>query len=275
MRWESDGGGEFTIEMAEKTARGTDITLHLRADQDDLLNGHKIRSIVHKYSDHIVQPIVMKKEEWKDGGQVVTDEDETVNQATALWARSKNEITDEQYKEFYKHVGHDYEDPLAWTHNARGRPPGIHPAAVSAGACAVRPVGPQRPPRHQALRAPRVHHGRRRAIAADLPALRARRRRFQRPAAERVARDPAGVARTSRRSAKAAPSSVLGLLEDLATNDKEKYARFWGEFGQVLKEGAAEDFANKEKIAGLLRFASTHADTDAADRFAGRLHRAG
>ena len=114
--WESDGGGEFTIEMAEQTERGTSITLHLRDDQGDLLSGHKLRSIIHKYSDHIVQPIVMKKEEWKDGAQVMTDEDETVNQASALWARSKNDITEDEYKTFYKHVGHDYEDPLAWTH---------------------------------------------------------------------------------------------------------------------------------------------------------------
>ena len=116
VRWESDGGGEFSIEMLENVPRGTAITLQLRADQDDLLSGHKIRSIIHKYSDHIVQPILMKKEEWKEGGQVITGEDETVNQASALWARSKNEITDDEYKAFYKHVGHDYEDPLAWTH---------------------------------------------------------------------------------------------------------------------------------------------------------------
>jgi molecular chaperone HtpG len=116
VRWESDGGGEFTIEMVDKPARGTDITLHLRDGQEDMLSGHKIRSIIHKYSDHIVQPIVMKKEEWKEGGQVITDEDETVNQASALWARSRNDISDDEYKAFYKHVGHDYEDPLAWTH---------------------------------------------------------------------------------------------------------------------------------------------------------------
>ena len=116
VRWESDGGGEFTIEMVDKPARGTDITLHLRDGQEDLLAGHKIRSIIHKYSDHIVQPIVMKKEEWKEGTQIITDEDETVNQASALWARSKNEISDDEYKAFYKHVGHDYDDPLAWTH---------------------------------------------------------------------------------------------------------------------------------------------------------------
>ncbi|MDO8934066.1 MAG: molecular chaperone HtpG, partial [Rhodocyclaceae bacterium] len=116
VRWESDGSGEFTIEMLEKAGRGTEITLHLKDGQEDLLSGHKLRGIVRKYSDHIVQPIVMKKEEWKDGAQVMTDEDETVNRASALWARAKNDISEDEYKEFYKHVGHDFEDPLTWTH---------------------------------------------------------------------------------------------------------------------------------------------------------------
>ena len=116
VRWESDGGGEFSIEMVDRAARGTEITLHLREGQDDLLAGYKLREIISKYSNHIVQPILMQKEEWKDGKYETLDEDETVNQASALWARSKNEITEEQYKEFYKHVGHDFDDPLAWTH---------------------------------------------------------------------------------------------------------------------------------------------------------------
>ena len=116
VRWESDGGGEFSIEMMDKAMRGTEITLHLRDGQEDLLDGYKLRGIIRKYSNHIVQPILMNKEEWQDGEQKLTGEDETVNQASALWARSKNEISDEQYKEFYKHVGHDFGDPLAWSH---------------------------------------------------------------------------------------------------------------------------------------------------------------
>jgi molecular chaperone HtpG len=116
VRWESDGGGEFVIEMADKPNRGTDITLHLRDGQDDLLSGTKLRSIIHRYSDHIVQPIVMPKEEWKDGKSQKVDSEETVNQASALWARPRTEITDDEYKAFYKHVGHDFEDPLAWVH---------------------------------------------------------------------------------------------------------------------------------------------------------------
>ena len=114
--WESDGGGEFAIEMKEKATRGTAITLHLREGQDDLLAGFKLRSIIRKYSDHIVQPILMPKEEWKDGKQEKETAEETVNQASALWSRAKADISDEQYKEFYKHVGHDFDDPLAWSH---------------------------------------------------------------------------------------------------------------------------------------------------------------
>ena len=116
VRWESEGGGEFSVETVELPKRGTSITLHLREGQDELLNGMRLRSIIRKYSDHIVQPIRMKKEDWKDGKPQKTDEDETVNQASALWARPKSDITDEQYREFYKHVAHDYDDPLAWAH---------------------------------------------------------------------------------------------------------------------------------------------------------------
>ena len=145
VRWESDGEGEFTVEMVEKATRGTDVTLHLREGEDEFLGGWKLQSIIRKYSDHIILPIVMKKEEWKDGEQVMTDEDETVNQASALWARAKSEITDEQYKEFYKHVAHDFEDPLAWTPCPRRRQAGIHPAALHPGARARSTCGTATP----------------------------------------------------------------------------------------------------------------------------------
>ncbi len=119
IRWESDGQGEFTIAAADKATRGTDVTLHLRADEDELLNGWKLREILRRYSDHISLPIRMAKEEWdaEKGEQVKQDELETVNQANALWARNKADVTEEQYREFYKTVSHDYDDPLAWTHN--------------------------------------------------------------------------------------------------------------------------------------------------------------
>jgi molecular chaperone HtpG len=271
VHWESDGGGEFSIEMIDKPARGTDITLHLRADQDDLLSGHKIRSIIHKYSDHIVQPIVMKsekllaghpKEEWKEGGQVITDEDETVNQASALWARAKNDISDDEYKAFYKHVGHDYEDPLAWTHaRVEGRQEYTQLLYI-----------PARAPFDMWDR--NARHGiklyvRRVFIMDDAEQLLPPYLRFVRGVVDssdlplNVSREILQESKDIEAIRSGCTKKVLSLLEDMAANEKEKYTKFWGEFGQVLKEGAAEDFANKEKIAALLRFASTHEDTDA------------
>ncbi len=262
VRWESDGGGEFSIEMLDKPARGTEITLHLRADQDDLLSGHKIRSIIHKYSDHIVQPIVMKKEEWKEGKQEISTEDETVNQASALWARSRNDISDDEYKAFYKHVGHDYEDPLAWTHaRVEGRQEYTQLLYI-----------PARAPFDMWNREAR--HGiklyvRRVFIMDDAEQLLPTYLRFVRGIVD-SSDLPLNVSREILQESKDIEAiragcikKILGLLEDLAANDQEKYAKFWGEFGLVLKEGAGEDFVNKEKIAALLRFASTHADTDA------------
>ncbi len=260
--WESDGGGEFSIEMVDKPARGTEITLHLRADQDDLLSGQKIRSIIHKYSDHIVQPILMKKEEWKEGKQEITAEDETVNQASALWARSKSDISEDEYKAFYKHVGHDYEDPLAWTHaRVEGRQEYTQLLYI-----------PARAPFDMWNREAR--HGiklyvRRVFIMDDAEQLLPSYLRFVRGVVD-SSDLPLNVSREILQESKdieairaGCAKKVLGLLEELAANDTEKYAKFWDEFGLVLKEGAGEDFANKEKIAALLRFASTHADTDA------------
>jgi molecular chaperone HtpG len=262
--WESDGGGEFSIEMVNKPARGTEITLHLREDQGDLLSGHKLRSIIHKYSDHIVQPIVMKKEEWKDGGQVITDEEETVNQASALWARAKSEISDEEYKAFYKHVGHDYQDPLAWSHaRVEGKQEYTQLLYI-----------PARAPFDLYDR--NARHGvklyvRRVFIMDDAEQLLPIYLRFVRGIVD--SNDlPLNVSREILQESKdidairsGCTKKILGMLEDMASNEPDKYAQFWGEFGQVLKEGAAEDFANREKIAGLLRFATTHADTDAAN----------
>jgi len=260
VRWESDGGGEFSIEMVEKKSRGTEITLHLRDGQDDLLDGYKLRGIVSKYSNHIVQPILMKKEEWKEGKQEITDEDETVNQASALWARSKNEISDEQYQEFYKHVGHDYDDPLAWTHaRVEGRQEYTQLLYIPAHA----PFDMW--DRH-------ARHGiklyvRRVFIMDDAEQLMPSYLRFVRGVVDssdlplNVSREILQESKDIEAIRKGCTSKVLGLLADLAENDKEKYATFWAEFGKALKEGVGEDFANKDKIAGLLRFASTHADT--------------
>ena len=260
VRWESDGGGEFSVEMVEKAARGTEITLHLREGQDDLLAGYKLREIIKKYSNHIVQPILMKKEEWKDGGYVTTDEDETVNQASALWTKSKNEITEEQYKEFYKHVGHDFDDPLAWTHaRVEGKQEYTQLLYI-----------PGRAPFDMYDR--QARHGiklyvRRVFIMDDAEQLMPQYMRFVRGVVDsadlplNVSREILQESKDIEAIRKGCTGKVLGLLADLAENDKEKYARFWGEFGQVLKEGVGEDFANKDKIAALLRFATTKADT--------------
>jgi len=262
VAWESDGGGEFSIEMVEKTDRGTSITLHLREDQDDLLSGHKIRSIVHKYSDHIIQPIVMKKEEWKDGEQLITEEDETVNQASALWARAKNEISDDEYKAFYKHVGHDYEDPLAWTHaRVEGRQEYTQLLYI-----------PARAPfdlwDHNAQHGIKLYV-KRVFIMDDAEQLLPSYLRFVRGIVDsndlplNISREILQESKDIKSIREGCTKKVLGLMEDMASKDAEKYATFWGEFGQVLKEGVGQDFGNKDKIAGLLRFASSH--TDSAD----------
>ncbi|MDD2775835.1 MAG: molecular chaperone HtpG [Gallionella sp.] len=258
--WESDGGGEFTLSMLEKATRGTEITLHLRADQDDLLSGYKLRSIIQKYSDHIVQPIVMKKEEWKEDGQVTTDEDETVNQASALWARSKSDITEDEYKAFYKHVGHDYQDPLAWTHaRVEGRQEYTQLLYI-----------PAKAPFDMWDR--NARHGvklyvRRVFIMDDAEQLLPTYMRFVRGVVDsndlplNVSREILQESKDIESMRKGCTNKVLSLLEDLAKNDADKYAQFWTEFGAVLKEGTGEDHANQEKIAGLLRFATSRADT--------------
>ncbi|MBP6799598.1 MAG: molecular chaperone HtpG [Zoogloea sp.] len=266
VQWEcsmtGDTAGEYTVEPIDKAARGTEITLHLRDDQDDLLSSWKLRSIIQKYSDHILQPIVMKKEQWDEDKkeQVVTDEDETVNKANALWARAKADITDEEYTEFYKHVGHDYEEPLAWTHSkVEGRHEYTQLLYV-----------PGHAPFDMWDRTAR--HGvklyvRRVFIMDDAEKLMPLYLRFVRGIVD--SNDlPLNVSREILQESKdidtlraGCTKKVLGLLEDLAENQKDKYTTFWKEFGKVLKEGVGEDHTNKEKIAGLLRFASTLADT--------------
>ncbi|MBU1426950.1 MAG: molecular chaperone HtpG [Gammaproteobacteria bacterium] len=260
VRWESDGGGEFSIEMVDRATRGTEITLHLREGQDDLLAGYKLREIIKKYSNHIVQPILMLKEEWKDGKYETLAEDETVNQASALWARGKNEITEEQYKEFYKHVGHDFDDPLAWTHaRVEGKQEYTQLLYIPGHA----PFD---------LYDRNTRHGiklyvRRVFIMDDAEQLTPQYMRFVRGVVDsadlplNVSREILQESKDIEAIRKGCTGKVLGLLSDLAGNDKEKYAKFWGEFGQVLKEGVGEDFANKDKIAALLRFATTKADT--------------
>jgi molecular chaperone HtpG len=266
VRWESAGEGEFTVEMVDKATRGTEITLHLREGEDELLSGWRLRQIVRKYSDHITLPIVMKKEEWdKDKGeQVLTDEDETINQASALWARPKSEITDEQYKEFYKHVAHDFEDPLAHVHaKVEGKQEYTQLLYI-----------PSKAPFDLLDRGAR--HGvklyvRRVFIMDDAEQLMPLYLRFVRGIVDsnnlplNVSREILQESRDIETIRGGCVKKVLGLLEGLANSEddaeKAKYATFWTEFGRVLKEGVGEDFANKERIAKLLRFASTHNDT--------------
>jgi molecular chaperone HtpG len=258
VRWESDGGGEFSVEPAERAESGTDVTLHLREDEGDLLEGFRLKSIVSKYSDHISAPIRMRGEKWdKDKGEMVAaEEDETVNQANALWARAKSDITDEQYQEFYRHVSHDFGEPLAWTHSrVEGRTEYTQLLYIPARA----PFDLwDRNQRHGIkLYVKRVF------IMDDAEQLMPPYLRFVRGVIDssdlplNVSREILQESRDVKAIREGSTKRVLALLEDLAENQKDKYATFWKEFGQVLKEGIGDDAANRERIAALLRFAST------------------
>ncbi|WP_301103102.1 molecular chaperone HtpG [Propionivibrio sp.] len=266
VKWESAGEGEFTVEMVEKAGRGTEVTLHLREGEDEFLSGWKLRQTVRKYSDHITLPIIMKKEEWNQekGEQITTDEEETVNQASALWARPKSEIADEQYKAFYKHVAHDFEDPLAYVHaKVEGKQEYTQLLYI-----------PSKAPFDLLDRGAR--HGvklyvRRVFIMDDAEQLMPVYMRFVRGIVDsnnlplNVSREILQESRDIDTIRGGCVKKVLSLLEGLAESEdaaeQEKYATFWKEFGRVLKEGTGEDFANKDRIAKLLRFASTHANT--------------
>ena len=256
--WASDGGGEFTVESASRAVSGTEVTLHLREGEDELLNGYTLKSIISKYSDHISAPILMRKENWdKDKGEmVVADEEETVNKASALWTRAKSEISDEQYQEFYRHVSHDFGEPLAWTHSrVEGRSEYTQLLYLPARA----PFDLwDRNQRHGIkLYVKRVF------IMDDAEQLMPPYLRFVRGVIDsndlplNVSREILQESRDVKSIREGSTKRVLSLLEDLAENHKEKYETFWKEFGQVLKEGIGEDSANRERIAALLRFAST------------------
>ena len=264
--WESGGEGDFSVEMLEKAGRGTDVILHLREGEDEFLNAWRLKSIIRKYSDHITLPILMAGEKWDEekNEQVPSGEDETVNQASALWARSKSDITDEQYKEFYKHVGHDFEDPLTWVH-AKVEGKQEYTQLLYIPALAPFDLWDRNARHGVKLYVKRVF------IMDDAEKLMPLYLRFVRGVVD-SADLPLNVSREILQESKdieairnGCSRKVLSMLEALADSDeaeeKEKYAKFWGEFGKVLKEGVGEDFANKEKIAGLLRFASTHGDT--------------
>ena len=263
VRWESEGAGEFTIEPFEKAARGTEITLHLREGEDDFLSGSRLRSIIGKYSDHIVLPVVMKKEEWdKDKSEyVIKDEDETVNQANALWARPKADITQEQYDEFYKHVAHDFEGPLCHSH---ARVEGSKEYTLLLFIPQKAPFDLFDREHRQGIKL----YVRRVFIMDDAEQLMPNYLRFVRGVID-SSDLPLNVSREILQQSKdidairaGATRRVLGMIEELAENDKEKFAKFWGEFGRVFKEGVGEDAANRERIAKICRFASTKLDTE-------------
>ncbi len=266
VRWESDGGGEYTLEVTDKETRGTEVTLHLREGEDDIANGNRLRTIIRKYSDHITLPIVMKEEEWDKDNSVyrTTEKDQTVNQASALWARSKNDITEEQYHEFYKHVAHDFEAPLAYSHNkVEGRKEYTQLLYIPARA----PFDLWDREHRRGIKL----YVRRVFIMDDAEQLLPVYLRFVRGVID-SADLPLNVSREILQESKDIEAMrsgnvkrVLSMIEDLAENHKEKFATFWKEFGRVIKEGVVEDFSNKERIAKLLRFASTHADTEAQE----------
>ena len=268
VRWESGGEGEFTIENISLPLRGTRIILHLREGEDEFLSTWKLKSTIRKYSDHISLPIRMKKEEWDEEKKetVIKDELETINQASALWARSKSEITDEQYIEFYKHVSHDYQDPLSWTHNrVEGR--SEYTQLLYLPKNAPFDLWDRNKRGGIKLYVKRVF------IMDDAEQLMPIYLRFVKGVIDtsdlplNVSREILQESRDVKVIREGSTKRVLGMLEELANADeqekKDKYADFWKEFGQVLKEGIGEDASNKEKIAKLLRFASTHNDTDA------------
>jgi len=263
VRWESDGSGEYTLETVEKAGRGTAVTLHLREGEDEFADGTRLRTILRKYSDHITLPILMQEEEWdKDTNKYrTTGKDETVNQASALWARSKSEITEEQYTEFYKHVAHDFEAPLTWSHNrVEGRKEYTQLLYIPARA----PFDLWDREHRRGIKL----YVRRVFIMDDAEHLMPHYLRFVRGVID--SNDlPLNVSREILQESKdietiraASVKRVLSTVEDLAENHKDKFVTFWKEFGRVFKEGVGEDQSNRERIAKLLRFASTQKDTD-------------
>ncbi len=272
VRWESDGGGEYSLEAVVKAERGTEVTLHLRMGEgnsgdgkkgeDEFLDGTRLRTILRKYSDHITLPILMREEEWdKDSGKYRnTDKDETVNQASALWARPKSDISDEQYVEFYKHVSHDFEAPLAWSHNkVEGRKEYTQLLYIPARA----PFDLWDREQRRGIKL----YVRRVFIMDDADNLMPHYLRFVRGVIDsgdlplNVSREILQESKDIETIRAASVKRVLSMIEDLAENQQEKFATFWKEFGRVFKEGIGEDQANRERIAKLLRFSSTQKDT--------------
>ncbi|WP_343626108.1 molecular chaperone HtpG [Roseateles puraquae] len=265
VRWTSEGTGEYEIETISKAGRGTDVILHLREGEEEFLKTWRVKSTISKYSDHISLPILMKKETWdaEAAKQVVTDEWEPVNKASALWSRSKSEITQEQYEEFYKQISHDTEAPLVYTHNrVEGRSEYTQLLYIPAKA----PFDLWNRDKRGGVKL----YVKRVFIMDDAEALMPVYLRFVKGVIDsadlplNVSRELLQESRDVRAIREGSTKRVLGMLESLANSEDEaeraKYAAFWKDFGQVLKEGIGEDHANQERLAKLFRFASTHAD---------------
>ena len=261
VHWSSRGEGEFEVATVEKAERGTRIVLHLKSGEDEFADGYRLRNIVKKYSDHIALPIELPKEQSAaEGEEQPALEWETVNRASALWTRSRSEVKDEEYQEFYKHVGHDYENPLSWSHNkVEGKLE--YTSLLYVPARAPFDLYQREAPRGLKLYVQRVF------VMDQAESFLPLYLRFIKGVVdsndlslnvsrEILQKDPIIDSMKS-----ALTKRVLDMLEKLAKNEPEQYKGFWKNFGQVLKEGPAEDFANKEKIAGLLRFASTSDDS--------------
>ncbi len=266
VRWESDGSGEFTVESIDRPQRGTSITMHLREGEDDFLSSYKLKSIIRKYSDHISLPIQMNKEEWDEEKkeQVIKDELESINQSSALWARAKSEITAEQYDEFYKHLSHDFENPLCYSLNrVEGRSEFTQLLYVPARA----PFDLWDRNKRGGIKL----YVKRIFIMEDAEQLMPMYLRFVTGVIDsvdlplNVSREILQESRDVKVIRESSTKRVLSMLEELANSDdedkKKKYLTFWRQFGQVLKEGVGEDQANQERILKLLRFGSTHLDS--------------
>lgn len=258
--WESKGEGEYTVDDITKADRGTEITLHLREGEDDFLNDWRVRSIISKYSDHIALPVEIEKQEEKDGETVVSWE--KINKAQALWTRNKSEIKDDEYNEFYKHIAHDFTDPLTWSHN-RVEGKQEYTSLLYIPSVAPFDLWHRDQRRGLSLYVQRVF------IMDDAEQFMPNYLRFVRGLIDsndlplNVSREILQDSAVTRSLRSALTKRVLQMLEKLANNDAEKYQTFWQQFGLVLKEGPGEDSSNAELIAKLLRFASTKEDTSA------------
>ncbi len=267
VHWDCNGEAEFTVESVEREARGTEVVLHLKADATDFADGWRLRSIIKKYSDHIAIPVIMQSQPMPaaEGEEQEEPKDEVINSATAMWTRSRSEVSDDEYKEFYKHLSHDFADPAKWSHNR------VEGKLDYTSLLYIPAKAPYDMYNREAARGLKLYV-QRTFIMDDAEQFLPLYLRFIKGVVdsndlslnvsrEILQKDPNIDAMRA-----ALTKRVLDMLTKMAKNKPEEYATFWSEFGEVLKEGPAEDQGNKEKVAGLIRFASTHNDTADQDQ---------